>query len=165
MGRLAGGFTVIELMAVVVVTAVLITLAAPAFLDLLARRRLEGVANGLNADLQYARSEAVSRQQDVALVTLTNGTGYSIIAAPPPPPAPVPLPIKEVMLPGELRVTGDVTLTYTALRGIPNETSGADLSITVTSTRTPAQLQVDNNFMGRVRLCSPGGTLKGYTTC
>ncbi|MBA3588772.1 GspH/FimT family pseudopilin [Methylibium sp.] len=161
MNRVADGFTVIELMAVVLITAVLLTLAVPAFLDLLARRRLEGAANELSTDLHYARSEAVSRQLDVALTTLANGTGYEIAAA----STPAPTEIKRVALPAELTVTGGVSLTYTGLRGIPLETSGGDESITVSSSRTAAQLQVDNNFMGRVRLCSPDGSFKGYAPC
>lgn len=161
MSRRKGGFTVIELMAVVVVLAVLLTLAVPAFMDLLARRRLEGAANELSADLQYARSEAVSRQLDVALRTLADGGGYSITAA----STPTPTLIKRVTLPDEVTVTENVALTYTGMRGIPNETSGGDLSITVSSTRTSGRMQVDNNAMGRVRLCSPGGSMKGYVTC
>ena len=73
--------------------------------------------------------------------------------------------IKRVTLPAEMRVTAGVTLTYTGLRGIPPETSGGDESITVSSSRTAAKLQVDNNFMGRVRLCSPDGNFRGYATC
>lgn len=161
MSRRRGGFTVIELMAVVVVLAVLLTLAVPAFMDLLARQRLEGAANELSADLQYARSEAVSRQLDVALRTLADGSGYSITAA----STPTPTLIKSVTLPDEVTVTDNTTLTYTGMRGIPNETSGGDLSITVSSTRTSGRMQVDNNAMGRVRLCSPGGSMKGYVTC
>jgi type IV fimbrial biogenesis protein FimT len=161
MDRAMAGFTVIELMAVVVITAVLLVLAVPPFLDLLAKRRLEGVANELSVDLQYARSEAVSRQLDVALATLADGRGYSLTAA----TTPTATLIKSVALPDEVAVTGAVVLTYTGLRGIPNETSGGDQSITVSSTRTAARLRIDNNFMGRVRLCSPDGGVKGYAPC
>lgn len=161
MNRAAAGFTVIELMAVVLITAVLLTLAVPAFLDLLARRRLEGAANELSTDLHYARSEAVSRQLDVALITRASGKGYKITVT----GLPTATEIKRVTLPAELTVTGGVSLTYTGLRGIPLETSGGDESITVSSSRTAAQLQVDNNFMGRVRLCSPDGSFKGYAIC
>ena len=81
-----------------------------AFLDLLARRRLEGAANELSTDLHYARSEAVSRQLDVALTTLPSGDGYTITVAS------VPMPeIKRVTLPAEMRVTAGVTLTYAEL--------------------------------------------------
>ena len=160
MNRAADGFTVIELMAVVLITAVLLTLAVPAFLDLLARRRLEGAANELSTDLHYARSEAVSRQLDVALTTLASGTGYKITVS-----LPAPREIKRVNLPAEMTLTGGVSLTYTGLRGIPLETSGGDESIKLSSSRTAAQLQVDNNFMGRVRLCSPDSSFKGYATC
>lgn len=161
MRRATSGFTVIELMAVVLITAVLLTLAVPAFLDLLARRRLEGAANELSTDLHYARSEAVSRQLDVALTTLPGGTGYTITVA----STPAPTEIKRVTLPAEMKLTGGVNLTYTGLRGIPKETGDDDESITLSSSRTSARLQVDNNFMGRVRLCSPDDSFRGYAAC
>ncbi len=161
MKRPGRGFTVIELMAVVVVLAVLLTLAVPAFLDLLARRRLEGVANELSADLHYARSEALTRQVDVALQTLADGSGYRITAA----TAPTATLIKRITLPDEVTLTDSFTLTYTAMRGIPLETSGGDLAITVSSSGTPGRMRIENNPMGRIRLCSPDGSMKGYVTC
>jgi type IV fimbrial biogenesis protein FimT len=59
------GLTVIELMAVVAVVAVLAALAAPSLRGMLARQRVAAINAELVTDLQYARSEAVSRNREV----------------------------------------------------------------------------------------------------
>jgi type IV fimbrial biogenesis protein FimT len=79
--RLLFGFTTIELMTTVVIAGVLLTLALPAFNDMLARRRLEGQANELVTDLSYAKSEAVQRNRNVMLRTDPAGTTCYTIAA------------------------------------------------------------------------------------
>lgn len=154
--RRASGFTLIELLIVLVLTAIVLVVVVPGFGDLLERRRVEGVGNDLSTDLQYARSESISRRADVVLATAADGLSYTITGIP---------VTKTVTMPAGITVTASRTLTYTALRGIPNETSGADVSIDVASTRTGGQLRVTANFMGRVQLCSPSGTLTGYLTC
>jgi type IV fimbrial biogenesis protein FimT len=77
------GFTMVELMTVVVIAGVLLALAAPSFRDMLDRRRVEGRANEFLTDLQYARSEAVARNRNVELRTggAGNATCY-VIAVP-----------------------------------------------------------------------------------
>ena len=61
------GFTLIELMVVVALVAIILVLAAPSFKDMLVMRRLRGASAELVTDVQFARSEAVSRQQGVVL--------------------------------------------------------------------------------------------------
>jgi len=58
---LRSGFTLIELLIVVAVVAVVLTLAAPSFSSLILMQRLKGINAQVVTDLQYARSEAVSR--------------------------------------------------------------------------------------------------------
>lgn len=85
--RRSRGFTIIELMTVLVIAGVLLVIAAPAFRDMLERRRLEGQANELVTDLAYAKSEAVQRNRHVELLTGGGGTCYTIAvmtAATPP---------------------------------------------------------------------------------
>lgn len=65
--RVAGGFTLIELMATVAVAAILLGLAVPSLTSTLGRARLEGVANELSVDVQYARSESIRRRATVTL--------------------------------------------------------------------------------------------------
>lgn len=54
-------FTLIESLIAVALVAVLVTLAAPSFRDMILMQRLRGVNTQLVTDIQYARSEAISR--------------------------------------------------------------------------------------------------------
>jgi type IV fimbrial biogenesis protein FimT len=57
----ARGFTIVELMITVAVVAVLATLAAPSLYDFILVQRLKSINAQLVTDMQFARSEAVSR--------------------------------------------------------------------------------------------------------
>ena len=70
------GFTIIELLVAVAIAAILIALAAPSFAEFLAKRRVEGTTSELVTDMQFARSEAVSRN---APVRITFGSGCYVI--------------------------------------------------------------------------------------
>lgn len=153
MRRHQAGFTMIELMTVMVVVAILAVLAIPAFGEQLARRRLEGVATDMTADLQYARTQAVSTRGDIRFRT-TSTTTYVIDNAA------GTTTYKTVTLPAGVTVTNALTVTYDQLRGAANVTS-----LALASAQTSATMQVDVNVMGRVSLCSPSGSLKGYATC
>jgi type IV fimbrial biogenesis protein FimT len=59
------GVTVIEMMVVVAVLAVILALAVPSMRDFMARQRVKAINAELVTDLQYARSEAVARNQPV----------------------------------------------------------------------------------------------------
>lgn len=59
------GFTLVELMIAIAVIAILLMLAAPSFVDYMRVQRLKGVNAQLVTDLQYARTEAASRNGDV----------------------------------------------------------------------------------------------------
>jgi type IV fimbrial biogenesis protein FimT len=82
-GRLRG-FTLIELMIVVAVVAVILTLAAPSFRDMILMQRLRGINAQLVTDIAFARSEAVSRGALVRVHFRTNAamTCYTISAGP-----------------------------------------------------------------------------------
>jgi type IV fimbrial biogenesis protein FimT len=153
--RNCGGFTVVELLVVMVIVAVLASLAAPSFSELFARRRLEGAATDLSADLQFARSQSVSDRATVTLVTGGGGTQYTITNA-------AGATLKTVALPANVTATDAVTVVYDPLRGM---LTGAQQQIDLASTRTTATLQINVNTMGRVNLCSPGASLKGYASC
>ncbi len=54
-------FTLVELMIVVALIAIIVTLAAPSFRDMILMQRLRGINAELVTNLHYARSEAISR--------------------------------------------------------------------------------------------------------
>lgn len=152
MMRRTHGFTLIELLVVIALAGVLAALVAPSFNEQIWRRRLEGVATELSTDLQFARTQAVDDRGNVRVMTLST-TQYVVRNA-------ANVDLKTVNLPAGITATNGVTATYDQLRG----TSDVQ-QFTVASTRTAAELRIDTNIMGRVSICSPSGSLKGYTAC
>ena len=150
----ARGFTLIELLVVIAIAGILVALAAPSFTDQFARRRIEGVATDLSTDLHFARSQAVSDRGTVTLQTEGGGTQYRIFNA--------AGNIKTVVLPAGIVATDGVIVAYEQLRGTATVTNGP---IGLQSTRTTAQVRLDINAMGRVSLCTPDASLKGYASC
>jgi type IV fimbrial biogenesis protein FimT len=73
------GFTLVELMTVIVVLTVMATIAAPGMQSLIASQRARGAAQDLISDLMRARSEAVKRNKDVMLSPVVDWTGGWIV--------------------------------------------------------------------------------------
>ncbi|HXG28157.1 MAG TPA: GspH/FimT family pseudopilin [Nevskiales bacterium] len=69
----ARGFSVVELMVTVALLAVMATLAAPALQALLQNNRAAAIANDLVSAIRLARSEAVTRAQQVTLCPTVDG--------------------------------------------------------------------------------------------
>lgn len=67
------GFTLIELMITVAILAITVSLAAPAFRELLVAQRMRSVAYDMTSDLVLARSEAVKRGQNVTIAPQASG--------------------------------------------------------------------------------------------
>jgi type IV fimbrial biogenesis protein FimT len=63
--RIVQGFTLVELLVVAAVVALILTLAAPSFQQFILLQRLKSINAQVVTDLQWARSEAVSRGQPV----------------------------------------------------------------------------------------------------
>jgi len=70
--RSARALTLLEVMIVIAVIGVLIVLVAPSMREMIGMQRLRGTAAQLVTDMQFARSEAVSRNQFVAVGTRNN---------------------------------------------------------------------------------------------
>lgn len=61
------GFTIIEIMVAVSVSAILVGVAVPSFKEFSARQRLRAASFDLRTDLVLARSEALKRNQNVTI--------------------------------------------------------------------------------------------------
>ncbi|CAN7538027.1 GspH/FimT family pseudopilin [Variovorax paradoxus] len=72
------GFTAIELMVTVAVVAILATLAAPSFQQLIATQRIKSVASALTESLWVARSEALKRNDNVAFNFVNSGSNSAV---------------------------------------------------------------------------------------
>lgn len=68
----AGGFTLVELMVVVVLMAILLAMALPSFRSVIEKFRVEGMATALTASMSHARSEAARRGKTVTLQQRTD---------------------------------------------------------------------------------------------
>ena len=71
------GFTIIELLIVIVILGVLAALAAPSFSDSIKRYRVGSVRDSMTASIQWARSEAIRRRLSVGMVR-TTGCGVTL---------------------------------------------------------------------------------------
>jgi prepilin-type N-terminal cleavage/methylation domain-containing protein len=173
----ARGFTIIELLAVTIIVVILLALAIPSWRDTAARKRVEGVFVELQADLEYARSEAVARN---AAVQVSFGTGCYVVhlagaaascTATTKSVAPPESELKSQLLGSspQVSVTPQDALTrisFEPTRGIASwDGSGSQAGLSLASTAGSWQLTVTLSAVGRVNVCSPGGSIKGYPPC
>lgn len=151
--RKARGFTLIEVMVIVTIIGILAAVAAPSLSESMARRRVEGVANELQADLQYAKTQAVSVNSSVQLITTASGYTVGTTAT--------PALFKTIALETSYTLTSGVTVSFEPYRSFP----AAAASITVSNSGTIAQLTVMVDATGAVHMCSPSAALTGYAAC
>ena len=71
------GFTLIELMVAIAVAAIVLTLGVPSFERVIERNQLTANINELVSALNYARSEAVRRNQRISICNSSDGTTCS----------------------------------------------------------------------------------------
>ena len=74
----SGGFTIVELMIVIVVAAIGIALAVPSFSDMIERKRLGGATDAAFEHLQRAKSQALKRSKPILVDFNVNGTDWAI---------------------------------------------------------------------------------------
>lgn len=104
MQRKICGFTLIELMVTVAVLAVLASLAAPSFSQLLAAQRVRTTGYDIVSDLVLARSEAIKRGENVTVTPVASNwaLGWSVNVA-----------LSSEVLGGQGRVGNGVQFTVT----------------------------------------------------
>ena len=164
MNRLqSAGFTLIELMIVIAITAILTALAVPSFSVTLDNQRISGAAEAVLSDLRWARSEAIKRNTEVR-VTFTSGSNWSYTIDTVPVLATndgiLPKTVYGSDFPSTELPTAFGNLLYTTfdpVRGTANNGTAK-----IESEHYSASADVIVSTLGRVRIC---GTLGGYAAC
>jgi len=168
------GFSLLEAAVVVAIVAIVGASALPSFSALIDARRLDSAATRLAADLQLARSEAIARNRPLRLSVATGadatcwvvhsgGATDCSCSATGVACANGALAIQSVALPSAERVAvaGNVaSIVFDPLHGTSTPTATLSLS----DVRGRAVRHVVN-VLGRVRSCSPAGTVAGYPVC
>lgn len=186
-GRPARGVTLVELMVGVAIAGVLLAVATPSIAGLLERRRLIAVAEEVAGMFSYARSEANAlgskltmnlqatpdgRSSCMRLVTASyvDTCGCDVAEANVCKDGSSRL-LRELIVPQESGVSfaasadwGIVSHTVSFMRN-SRFTDVQNLHIDVTGRRTGAKLRVEYSQVGRVRTCSPDGSMSGYPRC
>lgn len=81
-GKSIKGFTLLELMTVIALVAVIMAFAVPSFREFGLNSRMTSAANDFLGSLQLARSEAIKRQQPVALCASDDPRDAAPVCAP-----------------------------------------------------------------------------------
>jgi type IV fimbrial biogenesis protein FimT len=170
------GFGLIEVCVVMALAAVLASLAAPSFQELMAARRLEGAATQLATDLQFIRTEAVARNQALRLSVYepTTGSCYVLHSGAhddcdcqgnegPAQCSGTAQEIKTVRLLNSQRVALQANVESFLFDPV-HGTSTPSGTLRVAGPGSRAIHHVVN-VMGRVRSCSPEGVVAGYRAC
>nr|WP_091663753.1 GspH/FimT family pseudopilin [Massilia sp. PDC64] len=146
----ARGFTLIELMTVVAITAILSAMAAPSFKSLVAGQRARTASTDLYAALVLARSEAIKRDTQVTLEPAADTwqAGWRI-----PNPTDTGHPVaNHGPVPGAT-ITGPTAVVYLPNGRVASDTPPS-FDIAVDGASTHRCVQVD--LSGRPRLQASG---------
>ena len=168
------GVTLIETAVALTIVAIGVSTVAPSFQDLVARKRLEGVAAQLATDLQYVRTEAVARNEAVRISFHADAGGSCYVIhtgaraqcnCNGPAPATCSgdaAQFKTVYLATAQQVgvaASANSILFDPLHGTSTPTGTARV------TGMQGAIHHVVNVMGRVRSCSPEGALPGYRVC
>lgn len=163
--RAARGFTLIELMVVLALVGILVTLAAPSFVQFQRNSRLRTVSSSLVSAINMARSEAMKRQKFTFVMPKDGGwnAGWDVFVD---MDNSLDLTAADVRLgaqsdkPSDVGVTVTTTLPYVMFSGsgFPRKTDGSfangTFTLTIPGSGETARSVVLANT-GRVRVCDP----------
>ena len=171
--RLSHGVSLVETAIAIALGAIVLSSAAPGLQATLARRHLDGVAAQLATDLQFARTEAVARNEPVRVsfhadaaascwVVHTRGRALCSCEAGRAACGGGAALIRSVAVPAERRVTVGAnvgSILYDPVHGTSTPTG------TLRVIGAAAEVRHVVNVLGRVRSCSPLGAAHGWQAC
>jgi len=169
------GFTLVEACVTLAVAAVITTGAAPNMRQVLDARRLEGAASQLASDLQFVRVSAVARNQRLRFSLHNDAAGSCYVIhtgaadacrcgnSGPAVCVSGASEIRTVRLPATEQVLVQANVSSIVFDPVHGTSSPAGTVRVIGS--NGRELRHVVNVMGRVRTCSPQGSVSGYRAC
>jgi type IV fimbrial biogenesis protein FimT len=181
------GVTLIEVLVSLAIVGVLLAVATPSLSDFMERRRVVAAANEVADIIHFARSERnvignkvilhfdidpSEKQSCVALVT-ASGVSSCKCYETPICTGTASVLLRSYVIENARGVSFQAHADSWGIN-IPNTvaltrnqamTDAVNVQITVAGSRSGAHMRVEMNGLGRVRLCSPGGSIGGYPKC
>lgn len=174
------GFTLVELLITILVLAVLVSLAVPAFQTSIEKRRLVEAAEAVFSQVQFARSESLKQSRDLLVDATTNGsTTWCVGISQNTAGCTCSTTASCVITQGgtsnvektlassafsNIRMTNtSFEIVFSRLRG----TLAGVGNTVVLKSPSNLELRVVVSALGRIRMCSPAGAgnVGGYPTC
>jgi type IV fimbrial biogenesis protein FimT len=156
------GFTLTEVLVVVVILAVLAALALPSFKEIIVNTRIRATASAINDGLQLARAEAIRRNERVRF-TLSADSGWTVITNGNTTLQTRPAAESGANILLTFTPNGSGSVTFNALgRAVANADGSAqltqveiDVPTSVLAANRTRELRVTIGTGGNIKLCDP----------
>lgn len=168
------GFTLVELMVTISIAGILLAIAAPSFNHFFDKYRVKRAADTFSSFLINAKSEAIKRNKSVSTVITGSGGTWCAGMTENATCDCSPSSSSACQIDGVDRVISSTSFKGVKLNGpsSPHEFEFKTQRGTVTGNNSVQlesadglKLNVVVSLVGRIRLCSPGGSIGGYPVC